>query len=358
MFLPFVQSVYPFKEVKSLNGWYEKYNLPEFEINNWISGNFQHDFDKYIQQNFGFRSWLVKLYNEFYFQLFRETKAKNVIIGKEDVLYEKQYLDALYGLDFIGQDSIKLRVDAIERISDVLKNNGVQLVVVLAPGKASFYPEFVPDSYSVLNKKVTNYETYKKELIKSKVNFIDFNQWFRKMKDTSSFRLYPKTGVHWSKYAELIVTDTLIKYLEKTTSKQFPRLLINEIEKSKGMRDSDDDIEKSMNLFYDIPDFEMTYASYKIQKDSTIEYPKVLVVSDSYYWGIFNYGFSRDLFSNGQFWFYNNQIYPDSYDEPLFVQDINYREELNSNDVVILLSTDANLYKFPFGFIEDFNNKY
>jgi hypothetical protein len=73
---------------------------------------------------------------------------------------------------------------------------------------------------------------------------------------------------------------------------------------------------------------------------------------------MFNYGFSRDLFGDGEFWYYNKQIYPDSYTTPLEVKDIDIRAKAEENDVIILLSTDANLYKFAFGFIDQLYEAY
>ena len=73
---------------------------------------------------------------------------------------------------------------------------------------------------------------------------------------------------------------------------------------------------------------------------------------------MFNYGFSRDLFGDGEFWYYNKLIYPDSYITPLEVSTINIKEKAEENDVIILLSTDANLYKFAFGFIEELYEAY
>jgi hypothetical protein len=81
-------------------------------------------------------------------------------------------------------------------------------------------------------------------------------------------------------------------------------------------------------------------------------------VADSYYWGMFNYGFSRDLFGKGQFWFYNNEIYPESFYEQTLVGNVDIKAEVEKNDFIVLMSTDANIYKFAFGFIDDMYDAY
>ena len=102
----------------------------------------------------------------------------------------------------------------------------------------------------------------------------------------------------------------------------------------------------------------MAYPIFQIIKNNNPLEVKVLTVSDSYYWGMFNWGLSKDVFGNGQFWYYNQQIYPDSYDNPLNVSDVDIISEVEKNNVIIMISTDANLYKFPFGFIDQLYNAY
>ncbi len=174
------------------------------------------------------------------------------------------------------------------------------------------------------------------------------------MKSTSPYPLFPKTGIHWSKYGEVVAADSIIKYINSIQrEKKVPELMIGDIETSINIRGNDDDIEKGMNLLFDIGDLQMGYPKFKVQKDSDAGTAKVLTIADSYYWGL-----SKDAFNEGQFWYYNKQIYPDSYTTPVNVKDINIIEEVEKNDVVILLSTDANLNKFAFGFIDQLYDSY
>ena len=60
------------------------------------------------------------------------------------------------------------------------------------------------------------------------------------------------------------------------------------------------------------------------------------------------------LFNDCKFWFYNQEVYPDHYEKPTLVSTIDFKKEIAENEVIILLSTDANLDRFPFGFSELF----
>lgn len=350
LFLPIIQQTVPVIKLTELNGYFEKNNYAPFSIETWFSGEYQKNTEKYLNENFGFRNLFVRTYNQIQYSLFNTPKANSVLLGKKNYLYEKAYINAYFGSDFIGNDSIKKKVQKLKEIELALKKSNTDLIIVLAPGKASYYPEYIPESL-IEEKKTTNYEVYQKELKQQNLSFVDFNKWFRDMKDTSSYPLFPKTGIHWSNYGETLAADSLIKFVQKKRDTLLPSLKITGINFSNKAKYSDNDIEKGMNLLFPIPIEKMAYPDFEII-NKEYKKPKVIVVSDSYYWGMFNWGISDRVFTNGKFWYYNEQIYPDSYETPLKVSNVNIKNELEQVDVVILMSTDANLYKFAFGFIE------
>jgi len=95
----------------------------------------------------------------------------------------------------------------------------------------------------------------------------------------------------------------------------------------------------------------MGYPDISFDADTTLSKPSSLVISDSFYWIMFNFGLSN-VFSDSHFWFYNAQIYPDSYSSPLETSQVNLKEEIDKHDVIILMATEATLPKFGWGFIE------
>jgi len=95
----------------------------------------------------------------------------------------------------------------------------------------------------------------------------------------------------------------------------------------------------------------MAYPIFHVSADSITTKVKVLAVSDSFYWGIESKGLSNQLYE-GSFWYYYEEIHPQSPDSPHRISEIDVKSEIEKKDVIILLSTDANLYKFAFGFID------
>lgn len=357
MMLPLIQQKVQFIKLKPLKGSYSKVEKPTWSLKNWLEGEYQIQQEKYLNENIGFRNLFVRGYNQISFSWFNIARANGVVVGKDNYLYEEGYIKAYLGEDFIGDEKILSTVQKLKEVQDSLKNKHIDLVVVLAPGKGTFYPEFMPDEYQTKKKLTSNYETYVKLFGRNDVNFIDFNRWFLNLKDSTEFPLYPKCGIHWSKYGEILAADSLIKYIQKVRNVKMPQIQVSDIQSSRFMRDRDDDIEQGMNLLFNVPDLKMGYPNFTFTIDDTVQ-PKVLTVGDSYYWGMFNWGLSRDVFNHGQFWYYNQQIYPDSYQNPLNVSEIDIKKEVEKNDVIVLMSTDANLHKFPFGFADQLHHEY
>ncbi len=353
--MPAIQQVTQVVDLTPLKGAIKTPTKAKLTVDRWFSGDYQPIEEEYLNETFGFRSVFVRINNQIAFSFFRKAKANGVIIGKKNYLYEKNYLKAYGGLDYIGSDSIRRRIERLKLIQDTLATLNKQLVVVFAAGKGSFYPEYFPDEYAIPGDS-TNYSSHVALARNNGLNFIDFNSYFVDNKLKSPYPLYPQYGIHWSHYGMSRVADSLIKYIEKARQIDMPDIYWDEITLSQPL-DTDYDIADGMNILFRLKSFDMAYPRVKFESDSGKVKPSVLVISDSFYWGIFNMGFSK-VFSNDHFWFYNKQIYPDSFKEPLSTDQINLIEEISKHDVIIIMATEATLPGLGWGFIEQAFNSY
>ena len=358
---PMLQHKFKWVKETPLNGAVELLERPVFSYESWFEGTYQDQRTDYLNQNVGFRNAMVRTYNQWHFSFYKQANANGVVIGKDNYLYEENYIKAHFGEDIRGIEIIQEQVEKLAKVSDTLKKLGKHLVVLLAPGKASFYPEYIPRKSTInlpMNIGARNNLYEYDRLLKGKVPTMNLNSWFIKNKGKMPHLLYPKTGIHWSKYGEIVMADTLIKFFNKLPGVQLPHLIVDSITRKIEMWDTDDDIEKGMNLLFNIPDNEMGYPYFRVVKNPEKKYSKVLTIADSYFWGPFNGGMSRDLFNDGRFWYYNEAIFPDSYESPLNVKDVDFQKKLEENDVILIICTDANLFKFGFGFIEQAYDTY
>ena len=192
LFAPMLFMQLSFIKIMPLKGAIVKVEKPGFSANNWFSESYKMKMEKYLNQIFGIRNFFVRLNNQLQYSFFNKAQAKGVIVGKEDYLYEESYIDAYYARDFLGKEIITDQIGKLKIIQDSLSLKGVDLILVFAPGKASFYPEYIPDRYDTI-RGITNHEYYTEQANSAGINHIDFSSWFISLKDTSANCLYPKT---------------------------------------------------------------------------------------------------------------------------------------------------------------------
>ena len=347
---PMIQQSSDIVMINKLKGAIKEVKFPKLNSENWFSEKFQNQTEKYLARNFGFVNWFIQLENQIQFTFYNKAKANGVIIGKENYLYEKSYIDAYYGNDFLGDSTIKLLYSKLKKVSDTLEKLNTKILIVFAPGKGSFYPEYIPNDLKVVNK-TTNLECCVKTVDSLGLNYINMSSWFIKMKDTTTYPLYPKTGIHWSSYGVSLAADSILFYCKNKLELTLPDVNWTPIEIKKQLQSPDNDIEKGMNLIFDLPNHPMPYLKIKPEKQSDFT-SKSVVIADSYYWQLFNMGFSTKVFKEGQFWFYSKQVFPKRNNKETRVKDLNLKEELLEQDIIILLTTEPVLKRQYWGFVD------
>ncbi|HKJ78660.1 MAG TPA: hypothetical protein VKA10_03950 [Prolixibacteraceae bacterium] len=348
--LPALQSKFHFVRLAPLKGAISEPEKEYLNLSGWFSGSYQEGEEKYLNNSFGFRSWFIRINNQLTFSLFNKAKANGVVVGKKNYLFEENYIKAYYGKDFIGRDSIIHRMQRLKFIQDTLAKLNKDLVVIFAAGKGSFFPEYFPEKYKT-EKGTTNYETYVEMVQEFEIPHIDFNRYFVENKNNKEYPLYPQYGIHWSYYGMGLAADSIIHFIENKRNIDMPDLYWTKVEISQP-KESDYDIADGMNILNRLKSYDMAYPDFKIESDSGKIKPSILVISDSYYWGMYNFGITN-AFSNSHFWFYNRQIYPDSYQSPLETNQVDLKEEIDQHDVFVLMATEATLPEFGWGFIEN-----
>jgi len=353
LFLPVLQKGLDLVTEQPLHGAFVPANMPDFTWKRWFSGEFQEKFDRFIEEHIGFRNSLVRLTNQLDFSLFREANAEGVVIGKKDFLYEYDYIRDYTGQDFTGMEFIRKKMMRAAYLQKLLKDSlDIDFIIVFEPGKATFYPEYIPGAYLRKKNETTNYLAYREVADELGVKYIDFNDYFLKLKDTASHPLYPRYGTHWSVYGMSIAADLLIDCIEDVRQEKLRDVRVARYELAREPRDTDNDVEKPLNLMCSLPSEEFAYPVWDIDTVSDRYRPLVLAVADSYYWNFFNTRIPKHLFGNEAFWYFNARVYPDTYFNEKLVKDLDLRNEIEKKDVIFLMVTERFLHKFDWQFID------
>jgi hypothetical protein len=357
MFLPLLQKIFSIIHVQELYGKYEMADKPKFSTELWFNGDYQKQCDKYINNKVGFRPLFIRTHSQIYYSIFHTSASESITLGKEGYIYETSYINSYIGLDYIGDKEHKIKFHKLKKLQDTLQSLNKKLIIILAPSKASFYPEYIPDRFFIKPRKKTNYEEVTKQLSKTNVPYIDFSKWFRTMKKTSKYTLMNKNGIHWTRYGEILAMDSLIKFVSKSTQVNLPKIKYDSLTYSQTPQFTDNDISQTMNLFYVKKDLKLTYPRVSIDSSKADKKKlRSLVVGDSFYWGMYYLGLSDKVFDRGEFWYYFQDMYPEENRNgkliPRYVSLANMKDEIKKFDVIIFLQTESNLNNLGFGFIE------
>jgi hypothetical protein len=336
----------------ALGGHYQKAEYYLLTLKRFTKLEYQKKLERYLKQETGFADVFIRFSNQLRFSLLSSSSVYNVIVGKNNYLYTNSYIYSYYGIDYQGEENINLVVDKLAQIRDTLKVKGVDLVFLMAPGKGTCYPEYFPYRYARLKPKTTNYQTYIKAFNKYNIDCLDFNSWLCSARDTASYRLYSNTSVHWGKYACYLAVDSLIKYLDLKYSIDLPKIRLKSITESNIMYDSDDDVEKMMNVLENIPDEPMP----KIDIDfDTLNKDKlrVLTIGDSYFFGLNDFGLLKTIFYKSEFWYYFDEVRRSEYEYILVSEYEDIKKEIEKNKLLLIIFTEANLHTTPKENIEE-----
>lgn len=324
----------------------------KFTTSDWLEGNYQLKFEEKIKNKFGFSALYVRLNNQINYSIYNKANANGVIIGEQNYLYELNYINAYYGLDYIGIDAIKNNIRKLKVIQDSLEHLNKHLLLVFCPGKASFYPEYIPIELRKPNTEITNMRSYIQLAEREKINHLNLYDLFLREKKNSKHVLYTKYGIHWSSYGEYIALQSISETMKNRFNISQGKITADTIEKTVIAKQRDMDIIDGLNLLFKPKNDTLSYPIVRA-KNKPHQLPNAIVISDSFYWGIFGKSECNLIFNRNEFWYYYTEAYCND-GSVKQVKDINLRDAIYKNDVFIIMATEATINNFGWGAIDKF----
>jgi len=352
--LPMFQHATKFFDVGKLHGDFVLAQRPNFSLSGWNDGTFQAGFDRYIEDHIGFRNFFVRLNNQIDFTFFEKANAEGVVIGKENQLFEYDYIRAYTGGDFIGKRVIERKMQKVKYLQDYLKEtHNIDFILIFEPSKARTYPEYIPDRYLENGLSLSNYEYFVGQANAFGVNYLDLNRIYLDSRHGYPYPLYPPYGIHWSQHSMSFVIDTMIRFFEHTRNIDMPEFDAEVRFVADSICEIDYDVGHTINLLFQLPQPPIPYSFFRFREPENKTRPMVLAVADSYYWNIFNSRVPEHLFSNQAFWYFNAKVYPDFYYKETWTADLDLQTEVEQQEIIFLSVTERFLYKFDWGFVDD-----
>ena len=358
LFLPMLQGRFHLIPTKPLNGVTLETEQPDLDFDAYRSGLYAKQEEAYLGQHFGFREPVIRLYNQYLWSCYKKTYAHDVVAGKRGWLYTPESVRDYYGTEMhrwqhspeAARQQYDREIRYMNRVRDILKENGVELLAFIAPEKSFLYPEYLPDGeHDTTTFNACAYFWH--SLDETGFPCINMTSWFEQMKDTVGYPLIPQTGAHWV-FPAVFAADSLFRFMGDLKGVELPRLKIGTLHESDN-HGADNDLERLLNLILPIrkrhgysPTAEVTVVS-----DTTTVKPKVLFIGNSFMWGITSQVPMREVFSDVEFWYYFSTAYTGDPLEPNRpVIDYNMLEKMLDFDYIVWFTTGNQLNKGTMGF--------
>lgn len=345
--------------MKPLNGFTTTTEKPELTLVHFASGEYQNDMEHYIGENFGFREFFIRLYNQFSYSCFRQINNDNIIEGANHELYLKMYLQEATGKRLLwfypsveaAKADARKNVDATKALIDTLHQHGTEFVFVFAPSKTAVYPELMPKEWKDAISDFSIEEYYIELFKENNIPHVDFHNYFKAIKDTAAYPLYTRTGTHWAESTIPMVSDSLFRKLEELTGLQLPSIDYLDANLTTDYSIQDGELEASMNLLLPLKKPALPRPVFVLKDTIGAHRPNLLVIGDSYFIQLRQSCFV-DAFNHWDYWKYNRDI--SSSTKAYNGKEVNYLPEaaqvLDNADIVLAIFTAPCYYKYMYGF--------
>jgi hypothetical protein len=361
LIVPGVQFLFHFPNIKGDKQWLagktEAIVFPSFSLSDWLSEKYQGNLTAYLQDNIGYRPFLIRFTNEWRFRLFGDIFS-NIVVGKDGSLFWKEYVTAYTGQDVIPYDTLLLRSKHARLLQQQMDAMGKKCLFVMLPGKASNNAESLPDYY-LWKKKTNNYDLLKKAFAQTNVTYLDLYSYFQQLKKTAPYPLFPKYGTHWSVYGGGLGADTILSYLTRQWHYSFNGYKVDSVVQSTTPRYTDADMFEMLNILSQIPLPAMAYPHYSADTNIvSSRLPKLLFVGDSYVLTLQQ----SDVLplatgKNVEYFFYGKGVRDYNTNEiGKTVSDLNLADEIEKTDILIFVFTEINQDNFDFDMCEKLLN--
>jgi len=335
---------------------------PLFSWRSWWNGTYQDSMNDHLNDSVAGRTWLVRINNQIDYSLFGKLHAREVIMEKNHCLYEQAYIDAYHGRDFKGDDEVRQRLTKLKFIQDTLDRLGTKLILVYAPSKARFYPEYIPDNLRSAVPPGNYYDAFLRIGDSLHIRQVNLNGWFAAIKDKYRGKqlLMSKQGIHWTVFGAMIGTDSLQRFMEKELHIDMPDVSwkINEHSYTTDARDADNDLFKGLNILFPVTSEKFCYPEISVKDDSTKQKPKAIYIADSFFWVVLFNKIIQQTHSDWQFWYYFHEVWGSNVKDGAMVREMDWPAIMAKNDCVVILYTEQNLRALGSGFIEDAYNHF
>jgi hypothetical protein len=329
-----------------------------------LNTKYQSEYSKYFAYTLPMRPTLTRVYNMILMGTFQSTDNTGYMIGKDGSIFNPHFASGYISeTDESSETVIDSSVRQLQTLQQLLNERGIAFLVITTPGKANYYPDYLPSAYSrYVEMKQSGiyaqngFDVFRQKLSDYGVNMFGLpDSYYLNMRQTGKLP-FVNGGIHWT----LSCMETYINGLNDKISQLIGKPVghiheqTNEIITGIGYPE-DSDVYQVQNAF-----FKINYQSPLITFISeTSDYaPTVYICGGSFVTSPLLYTLFGITVTNNfddSVW---NTAYFNSYNQNLnqYTPHTNQQIESNTCDLSYVLQSDVVIIEFNQGTLEQMRN--
>ncbi len=185
-------------------------SAPKLIDDGGVNLDFPAEFGSYFDKNFAMRQYLITAYDYISINLIHDYAGSSVVIGKGDMVYFADTLDDYLGINVLTEEKISTIAAYLLDLQTQYAEQGAEFVFMVAPNKATIYPEYMPD-YLYQTDAERNIDMLHEALAEAGVNYIDIKSLLLDAKPQGLNYYYRDS--HWNNYGAMLVYNEMAEYM-------------------------------------------------------------------------------------------------------------------------------------------------
>lgn len=250
---------------------------PKFTIDSFFNGGFQGNYSAWYESNLKPRGVLTKTYATIQYNCFN---LGNRVIGYNKDIFEAPYINSKLCIngyaDFSKPENRKAMegyIEKLELLQKKLAKFDKYLYVYIAPSKADFHFENIPQKYKDISESgaVSAMEAFSDLIEQSDIPHLICT----KEQYDSRYPAFYRSGIHWSRTYEQQTSVQIIDELSKITGKNYRNIILGNVQKSHVPFWRDADVYDLLNVWNPLNG---TYYEYIAEREDVESYDKIRVL--------------------------------------------------------------------------------
>ena len=348
-----------------LSGVFIPNEKPKIKKQEILSGKYQSQYDKWFSDNFPFRSYIVKAYDQILYSF--KSEFNGIQKGKNKDLHGTMWING-YLINEFDKNTVDEYLNNIKFIDQYLKSKNKRLIYMISPNKAEVRRKTLPFKYKLIEKIVKNKSELRKYITKflEEREILNFDTTLlMETKEKENKKMFPKGGIHWN---QLGASYALVDLFEKMNNSgiKMPKVSIKNVTSSNIPTSDEADYKDLLNVYksfndspYPVAELEDTgiYERKYHVFGMTTSYT-TMIVEQFFRYGMPFQRFKRLYYNQQQseLYYNNGVISGEKWLPGIQMDQVNFQEILDSYDILIIEHNAGELPQAHMEFVKNFAN--